>query len=190
MPRTTDIETADQSVGLLQQHPNDGWIPADPYPMGNMSVAALTGVVNALSPAEDPFDRYQERVQAHVRLQMRYMHPLVARVFLLSLHLLDWAPLWRFKSFRRLRHLSREKGSAVIQGMAHSRLGLMRMMVMGVRAMVGTCIYDQKEVHQRLEYAPEPWMKKRIELRKRLVAGEEPSEGDKIGPYSKLRVIE
>jgi len=59
-----------------------------------------------------------------------------------------------------------------------------------VRAMVGTCIYAQKEVHRGLDYDPEPWMKQRIELRKRLLAGGEPTDSDEIGPYSDVRISE
>ena len=182
------LETAHEQRGQLLRHPNDGWQMADPYPMGKGTRRALAGLVRALTPAEHPVPDVQTRVEHHIRVQMRYMVPVVAFGMLLLIRFLDWAPLWRFASWRRVQSLPPERGSEILDSIAHSRIGLLRMMIMGIRAMVGTCFYDQDEVHAQLNYDPIPWMKQRIALRERLLAGETTQPNDRIGPYSDVRM--
>jgi hypothetical protein len=188
MSNLKGIEHAAEMTGSLERHPNDGWVRADPYPMGKGSIRALHGIIRAICPIEPEFPDLETRLEDHVRRSMRYMHRLVAFGLLLAFRVLDWAPLWRFKGLTRLHKMDRTKASDFLATLALSRLAILRTLIMGVRAIVNTGFYDQDEIHEQLDYHPQAWMRNRIALRQRLLKGEATSDNDDIGPYNHIRI--
>ena len=163
------------------RHPGDGWQIADPYPMRRSTLRAFRGVVHGLLPLHPAVPDLSERVILSVRQLMQYMHPVMAYGFCVVLHLLDWAPLWRFRSWRRLRSLPPERASLVLQGLGESRLSAFRMLVMGARGAVLSTWFDQSEVHAVLDYDPTPYLRSRVAVRARLLAGSRPAAEDMLG---------
>jgi hypothetical protein len=93
----------------------------------------------------------------------------VAFGFCVAVLLLDWAPLWLFVAPRRLQHLERERGRSILARVGTSRSGFLRTLVLGVRGSILSTFYDQREVHEALDYAPVPFIESRIELRRQLL---------------------
>ncbi|HIA05046.1 MAG TPA: hypothetical protein EYN06_06140 [Myxococcales bacterium] len=188
MNEQNKIENAADMRGSLERHPNDGWVMADPYPLNKNSVRALHGVIRAICPLEPNLPDLEGRMETHVRRSMRYMHPILALGLLIAIRLLDWAPFWRFKGITRLHKMDRLDASELLASLAHSRLTVLRTLLMGVRAIVNTGFYDQDEIHEHLDYHPQEWMRNRIELRDRLLSGGSTTDADNIGPYSHIRI--
>ncbi len=166
----------------LARHPRDGWILAEPYPMRRSTHRAFLSIIKALIPPEPVLPGIVEQVDDGARRLMRYMHPVMAFLFCVMVHVLDWSPLWRLRSWRRLRGLSPERGSAVLGELAESRFSLIRTLLVGAKGAILSTYFDLPEVHARLHYDPRPFMLGRIALRQRLVSGGKPTEADLIGP--------
>lgn len=185
-PRGQPLTDPEMLAQTLERHPQDGWIMAEPWPMGPATIQALRGVITALlppPPAPWP-DDIVPRVERHVRLLLRYMYPLTATGFGLIVHVLDYAPLWRFEALSRLHKLPRERADQVLEGLASSRFMLFRQLMMAVRGAVLSTYFDQDEVQAAIGYQPLPFMYGRIDLRRRLLRGETPRPDDMIGPFS------
>lgn len=165
-------------------HPDDGWVLADPEPMSRGMRRALRGLVEAIAPLRSgPSDpELVERVETQVRRLLRYMPGPMALGFRMSVRLLNLAPLWRFRALRPLHRLERDRAVRVLRDVSHSRLTLLRKLVMPVRAAILSTYFDQPEVHARIGYAPEPWARDRIALRRRLLAAEQPAGGREEPP--------
>lgn len=108
----------------------------------------------------------------------------MTRGFVLTVHLLDWAPLWRLQSWHRLRALPPARAAAVLDGLAESRLAVLRQLIMAARGVVLSTYFDQPQVHAALGYDPEPFLRGRLALRARLLAGQPATPSDRIGPFS------
>jgi hypothetical protein len=155
----------------LSRHPNDGWQPADPYPMASFVRRALRAVVLALCPPP-PAPQLPDlvpRIELHVRSFMSYMHPLAARGLWLAILLLDWAPRVLFKSVHRLQGLDRERGAHILEAMTKSRVNIVRTLVVAVRGLVLCAYFDQDEVHEALNYRPIPFLRNRLARRQELL---------------------
>ncbi len=170
----------------LDRHPDDGWVLADPMPMGEGTRRALRAMIRAVCPPEPApqLPDLEDRIEVSVRRMLPYMPPLMGRGFAVAVHLLDWAPVWRLAAPRRMRSLPPERVLDVLNGMSHSRLLPLRQLSMVVRAAVLSAYFDQREVHDAMGFVPQPFMRERVRLRRRLAEGEIPGEGDLIGPYS------
>ena len=155
----------------LARHPDDGWQSADPYPMGRRVRRSLDAIVRAVCPpAPAPATpELLERVQLYVLSFMRYMHPLSARGLWLAILFLDWSPRFLFESRHRLHRLDRERAAGVLTRLQHSRLALLRTLLVAVRGLILSGYFDQDEVHQALDYSPIPFIRERQELRLRLL---------------------
>lgn len=175
---------AEGPAPALDRHPNDGWRLADPWPMGRSTLGALRGLIVALIPPPPAPAVPPEQILEHVRRIIRYLPHVMTRGFVFTVHLLDWAPLWRFKSWRRLRSLPPARAAAVLDGLAESRLAVFRQLIMAARGVVLSTYFDQPEVHDALDYHPEPFLRARLELRARLLAGEPTTPADQLGPFS------
>ena len=159
---------------LVERHPNDGWNLAEPLAMSRASERALEGVVQALLPPR-PAPRTLEldrRVTTHVRRMLRYMLPALALGFVLLIRLLDLSPIWRGKRLARLSSLPPAEASAILQGIATSRFMLLRLMMLGPKAVVLSTYFDQDECHQVLDYEPKGFLRERIQRREVLMAEE------------------
>ncbi len=165
----------DTRPGGLARHPDDGWTLAEPMPLGRWTLAAIRGVTDALLPhgeADAPTGaEVRDEVVLGVRRTLRYMAPL-SRVGLCGLFvLLDLAPWWTLRAPRRLGGLPPERAAAVLEAVAHAPVGLLRTAVTAVRAAILTTYFDLPAVHRELDYDPVGFMRERIALRQRLLAG-------------------
>lgn len=175
---------AEGGTPSLRRNPLDGWRMADPWPMSRSTLAALRGLIVALLPPPPAPAVPPERILEHSRRVIRYLPHVMTRGFVLTLHLLDWAPLWRFKSFHRLRSLPQDRAAAVLAGLGESRLAVFRQLIMAARGVVLSTYFDQPEVHEALGYDPVPFLRGRLALRARLLAGEPAAPEDMLGPFS------
>lgn len=178
----------DGRPSTLERHPDDGFIRADPAKIGPATRRALRALVLVFCPpppAPQLADA-EDLVERSVLGLLPYMSRLTAFGFVLAIHLLEWAPIWRFVAFSRLSRLPRARAEAVADGLSASRSPLVRTIALGVRGVVQSTYYDQPEVHAALDYAPIPFMQGRIALRERIVAGGETTPADLIGPFSEV----
>jgi hypothetical protein len=169
MARSTS--TPGHKLPLFARHPDDGWVLADPYPMGVSTRRALRASIRALCPPPPgpTLPDLEDRIELHVRRMLRYMVPLVALGFVLSVHLADWAPLWRFRAFSRMRNPDRDRAERILTEMGESSSPVVRMLVLGLRGLVLSTFYDQDEVHAAMEYRPLPFLSERVLERQRLL---------------------
>lgn len=142
---------------------------------------ALRGLIRALCPPEPVLPNLEERIELHVRRMLRYMVPVVAFGFVLAVHVVDWAPLWRFAAARRIQHLGRDRAEHVLTEMGESLSSVVRAMILGVRGLVLSTYFDQDEVHVAMGWEPLPFLVERGELRQRILAGEPTLPADRLG---------
>lgn len=155
----------------LARHPDDGFVLAKPYPLGPRSLRALNALIVALCPpppAPTAPDMV-ERVAAHVRTFMSYMPPLAAWVMWLSIHLLDWAPLYLFAATRRMHRLPPARASVMLTEMVSGRYSFLRTVLVAIRGLILNAYFDQDEVHAAIGYEPLPFLRERIERRRQLL---------------------
>ncbi|MGM0574850.1 MAG: hypothetical protein ACQEXJ_03845 [Myxococcota bacterium] len=185
-PGTDEAAAAASASGDLARHPSDGWIPPDPCPMGRGSRAVLRGAIRAICPLETGpgGPGMVDRVEHQVRIAMACMPRGTARMLVALMYVFDFAPLWRFEALRRLRSLPRERAAAVLEGVMNSRSDLLRNIFFPIRGVLQSAYYDQPEVHEAIGYEPVTFMRTRITLRERLMAGAETDTDDllKGGP--------
>jgi hypothetical protein len=175
-----------EATGDPQRHPDDGFRLAEPYPMSERSLRVLQALADAILPPP-PAPRgpaIDERVIRHVRVLLQYMPRITAFGFVLLLHLLNLAPVWRLAHVRPLTRLSVAEASAVLHGIAISRILPVRMLMLGPKGVLLSGYFDQDEVHAALGYEPLGFFRDRIALRARLVAGEGAAEAQAAGGAS------
>jgi hypothetical protein len=175
------VSTRPPPLTTQQRHPGDGWILADPYPVRDTTRRALRGLIRIVCPPVPHLEDLEDRIEIHVRRMLRYMLPVVAFGFVVSVHALDWAPLWRGVAFRRLQRLDRDRAEQLLTQMGESRSGIVRAMILGVRGLVLSTFFDQDEVHRAMDWHPLPFLVERMELRERLLAGASPTVQDSVG---------
>ena len=176
------LSIAADEPGPVDRHHDDGWRQADPIPMGRSTERVTRAMIRALlppPPAPTTADM-EDVVYRHLRVMLRYMPPFAATGFVLLLHLLDWSPLWRFQSLRRLSSLPRERAAAVLKGIAESRLLPLRMMMIGPKGLILSTYFDQDAVNRHLGWEARDFTRQRIALRQRLLAGEAARPEDHI----------
>lgn len=163
----------EHKLPIMSRHPQDGWVLADPYPMSPPTRRAFRGLIRALCPPPPGpvLPDLEDRIEMHMRRMLRYMVPIVALGFVLSIYLVDWAPLWRGRAFSRIQRLDRTRAEAVLTEMGESRSPIVRMLVLGVRGLVLSTFYDQDEVHAAMGWKPVPFLTERVALRQRLLEG-------------------
>jgi len=171
------------TIPVAARHPDDGWVMADPYPLGRITRRALDGLVRAMCPpAPAPqIEDLEARTRAQVQRMLRYMKPIVALGFCISVVLLDWAPLWRLASLRRIQSMDHAKAAEILEEIGWSKLPAMRLLVLGVRGLILSVYFDQDEVHRAMQYAPSPFIEQRIQLRRRLMRGTREEPADLLG---------
>lgn len=112
-----------------------------------------------------------DRVETVARTCFRYMHPVVAFGIQLTLLVLEWLPLLTLRSWHRLHALAPDQVRALFGKLVESRLGAVRLSMVGLRAVVLGAYFDQDEVHRAIGYAPFPFMEERVLLRRSLLRG-------------------
>jgi hypothetical protein len=164
-----------EATGDPKRHPDDGFRLARPYPMSQRTLRVLHALADAILPPP-PAPRgpaIDERVVLHVRVLLQYMPRVTAFGFVLLLHLLNFAPLWRLRHLRPLTRLSTAEGSAVLHGLSVSRVLLVRMTMLGPKGILLSGYFDQDEVHAALDYEPLGFFRERIALRAKRLAGDD-----------------
>lgn len=173
-----------EPTGALAREPDDGWIMADPYPMSPALVDKLHGLIRAMCPTEPDVPELEVRIEQQLRRMMRYMQPFVRIGFKAALHIIDAAAIPVSPSHKPLRKLPRAEAQAVANRLSTSVIRPLADLVVVARAAVIAPFYDLDEVWEHIGYRPVPFMRDRVALRKRLIAGEAATPGDAIGPFS------
>lgn len=189
-----DEESEEVSFGggvpALLRHPEDSWQLADPCRLSKSGMRRLRGLLRVFLPTASPAPpltaELEDRIVDQLLRLIQYMHPMIRLGIRLSMWLVDWAPRWRLKSWRRLTKLDRERAEKILDRLGLSRLPIVRTTVFIVRGLVLSAYYDQPEVHQAINYEPIPFIKSRMTLRNQLLEGSTETEADIIGPYSEV----
>jgi hypothetical protein len=164
--------------GQCERHPRDGWVLAEPFPMSKATERALFGLVEALlppAPAPRPAG-IEARVVRHVRRMLAYMPRAMRFGLQVLVHILDWSPVWRLRSFSRVQTLDPQVGSRLLSEVAQSRFLPIRLLMLAPKAVVLSTYYDQDEVHAALGYAPRAFLLERMARRDTLLALEAEAE--------------
>ena len=182
--RNPEIEYADFGGGVpkFERRTDDGWIFADPFPMGAPARRAFRGLIRAIcppSPAPQLPD-LEDRLELQVRRHMRYMPRIVAYALRFSFRLVDNLPRVFFWSRRRLHRRAPAEARTLVGRLGDSRFPPLRELISAVRGIVLSTYFDQDEVHVALNYAPRTFVLERIEVRNRLLEGLTPLDTDMI----------
>lgn len=168
----------------LERAPRDGWPLAPPVQLSAWSDRALRGLISAMLPRDvdgaPAGEDVTREVAIGVRRTLRYMAPISRLGLVALLWLLDLAPIWRLRAPARLSGLAPDAGDQLLEELGHSRFAPIRTAVTAVRAAVMTTYFDLPEVHVALDYAPVPFMRERIALRQRLLAGGAATDEDML----------
>jgi len=185
------LTIAADEPGDLARHPDDGFIMAEPRPMGAATLRVLDAIVRAVVPPPPAphAPGMEKEIATTVRVMMQYMPPLSARGFVLLLHFLNWSPLWRLRGLLPLTRIRSERASRILTGIASSRWLLIRLLMLGPKGLVLSAYFDRDDVHQVLRYDPTTFIRSRIELRQRLLAGGEATAEDGIAEPPELTAI-
>ncbi len=157
----------------LARRPADGWRRARPYAMSGPVRRAFHGIVVAIvppPPAPSPPDLV-ERIDAHVRLHMAYMHWTSARGLALVFLLVAWLPVLLLRASRPLHRMPRHRATAFLAALGRSSSPVSRTLVIAVRGSILSAYFDQDEVHAALGYEPLPFLDDRMRRREALEAG-------------------
>ncbi len=155
---------------------------ADRWPMGRATERAFHAVIVALCPPEPVVPELVPRIDDHVRRLMRYMPWPMAIGLIAAFFLLDWSPLWRFQAFGRISgRASPTAAQAALNAVAHSRFLLQRTLMMAAKGAILSAFYDLPEIQRALGVDLHAHARERIELRRRLLAGEPTHAADRLG---------
>lgn len=165
----------------LQDRDHGSRVPK-PYPMGRLVRRALRGVICAACPLESgpKIPQVVDRVELQVRTMMQYMAPMTARGLCLVFLLVDWSQVWRLRGLRPLHSLPRQAAVRAARALSRMRWRAAQELMLAVRGTVMAAYYDQPEVHFALGYHPKPWIRERLALRRRMMAGKLPTLDDQI----------
>ena len=157
-------------IPVLERHPDDGWSLAAPKAVSPRTRRTLVALADAIVPDDPRTDETLETVTTHALVCLQYMPRSSAWVFLLTMHVLNWSPLWRLRGVRPLTSLSRERARAHLVAATQSRWLGVRLLMYGPLGLFMSSYFDQDYVHEALDYAPTPFVEERIELRRKWLA--------------------
>lgn len=157
--------------------------------MSKAMVARFHGLIRALiptGPTAPVVPNVEQRIEEQVRRMMRYMQPFIATGFLATLVVLDMAPRWMGRSWKRLQDLPPEVAGKLLSDIQHGPIAPLSDLVVAARAAVMAPYYDLEEVGQHIGWDPAPFMEGRVALRARLLMARAgaASPDDAIGPFS------
>lgn len=168
----------------LGRHPHDGWTFAKPYPMGRSTREAFRSLVRLICPRDIEMPGYEDRVEDQVRRMMSYMPRPMAWALRLAFQILDWMPRFLFASTRRLRGMDRDRAEALLHRLAHTRFPPLQTLMFAVKGLILSSFFDQDEAHRSIGYEPLPFLRERMALRDRILAGERSQTGDFIAAHA------
>ena len=163
-----------------KRHPDDGWILADPREVRPSTQRVIDTLVDVIVPPEPRDEETPAKIAKHLRVMLQYMPRITALGFIATLHIINWAPLWRTRGFRPLTRRTRTEALAEIKSLSSSRVMLIRLLLLGPQGLILSCYFDQDVAHRALNYEPSGFTKSRIELRKRLLQGNPVEPADEI----------
>jgi len=165
---------------VLERHPDDGWTLAVPMTVSARMHRILLKLADAILPESPRIETTLEDVAKHALISLQYMPRSSAKIFLLSMRALNWSPLWRLRGLRPLTSLPTDAARRHLQAATQSRWLPVRLLMYGPLGLFMSSYFDQGYVHRELDYAPASFVQDRIELRRRWIAGAEPTMGDEI----------
>ncbi len=160
-------------TGKLSRHPRDGFRRARLWRMGPTTRKTFRALALGLCPGSPDAPRgpaIERYVETSVRLFLSYVPRWMAHGLCLCLYLLEWSPLWSGAGFRRLSRMSVQGRARVLARLGRSHLYPVRRLVLTWSSLCLSAYFDHPEVHRRLNYAPVPFMRSRIDLRRELLA--------------------
>ena len=163
-----------ERLGTPTRHPNDGWTLAEPLQVGNATRKLLHTLVDAVIADEPRTNTTIEDVARHVLVSLQYMLRSTQIGFLVGVHLLNWSPLWRFRGLRPLTRRSTDDVRHLLGEVGQSRWLPARLLMLAPQGLIMSTYFDQPYVHEAIDYAPESFVRSRIDLRKAWLAGQEP----------------
>lgn len=176
------VEPLAHAEALAVRHPEDGLALARPYPLGRAGRRALRGLIRLMCPADGApcVEPMMERLELQIRTMLRYMPRPVAWAVRAAIVVVDHSPRLLLASHRRLSGLDPAAGARVLRRLASSRLAPVRELIAALRGLVLSSYFDQDEVHEAIDYAPGTFLRARIALRQRLLAGGSVGPADMI----------
>jgi hypothetical protein len=160
-------------TGALSRHPRDGFRRARLWRMSPRTRRTFRALALGLCPRSPDAPRgpgVERYVETSVRLFLSYVPRWMAHGLCLCLYLLEWSPLWSGAGFRRLSRMSVQGRARVLARLGRSHLYPVRRLVLTWSSLCLSAYFDHPEVHRRLNYAPVPFMRSRIDLRRELLA--------------------
>jgi hypothetical protein len=127
----------------------------------------LRALADAILPDRPRTEDTVETVTTHALVSLQYMPRSSAWVFLLTMRLLNWSPMWRLRGVRPLTSLSREAARSHLKAVTESRWLVVRLLMYGPLGLFMSSYFDQDYVHQAIDYAPRPFVEERIRLRRK-----------------------
>jgi len=165
---------------VLRRHPDDSWTLAAPRKVSPRTQRVLLALADAIIPASPRTETTLEDVTRHALVCLQYMPQSSARLFLVGMRLLNWAPLWRLRGLRPLTRLSRDKARRHLIAVTQSRWLPVRLSMYGPLGLFMSTYFDQDYAHRAIDYDPVPFIEARIELRRKWVEGVEPEAEEEI----------
>jgi len=130
------------------------------------SAAILRAVIQAIRPRGHGFDQpIDEEVLVEVDRTIPFMPRPLQFLFPLGLRLLEWSPLPFTGRAARLSRLSREEALAVCERWLHSPIGAVRMLMLGVRALIYLAFFQHPTVLEAMGVAWDRRMVETVRLR-------------------------
>lgn len=134
----------------------------------------LLALADAILPESPRTETTLDDVTRHALVSLRYMPRSSARIFLLSMRVLNWSPLWRLRGLRPLTALPTAVARRHLRAATQSRWLPVRLLMYGPLGLFMSSYFDQDYVHRELDYAPVPFVAERIEARRRWIEGNAP----------------
>lgn len=165
----------DPRPGGLRESPTDGWEIAVPQRLWTSERRALDAVIRAMLPdpgLDAPLGpSVVGAVATRYAVTLRYMAPHARMGLRCAILVLAWSPLWTARRLGSLASMDASDAARWLARLARGPLPLVGHLVTAARAALLTAYYDLPDVHDRMRYAPQPFMAARAALRARLSDG-------------------
>lgn len=152
---------------VRERHPSDGWSLALPRAVSARMHRVLLCLADAIVPDRPRTESTLETVTEHALVSLQYMPRSSALVFLLGMQALNWLPLLRLRGVRPLTAIGRDAARRHLIAATKSRWLPVRLLMYGPLGLFMSSYFDQDYVHRALDYAPQPFVEERIQLRRK-----------------------